>query len=250
LLHHQRRQRLALRQLQHQLRRDQAARSDAEQRLAQARAELAQQPARVEGAREAERRRIARDLHDDLGQHLLALACDIAALGAGSPALREHTGHIEAHLRLTMRSLRAVLQDLLPEALESGLLPAVEQQLAQFTRLSGIPCKLQAGPELRTQQRGRPIDATLYRVLQESLSNIVRHARASEVRVALSARAGTLDMTVRDNGVGLPPAPARQGCGLRGIAQRVSEAGGRLHIASSPGQGTALSMSFPLETAQ
>lgn len=93
----------------------------------------------------------------------------------------------------------------------------------------------------------------IYRILQESLSNIARHAHATQVSVAIARAANRLDLTVQDNGVGMPappPSACRTGVrvGLRGIAERVAEAGGRFDVASTPGQGTALTMSFPLTT--
>ncbi len=91
----------------------------------------------------------------------------------------------------------------------------------------------------------------LYRILQESLSNIARHAQATQVEIALCRQEQQLSLTVRDNGVGMPPqrSLARHSCGLDGIEQRVTAAGGQFHVASQPGQGTALSMSFPLQLA-
>ncbi|TFW13432.1 sensor histidine kinase, partial [Duganella callida] len=193
--------------------------------------------------RDADRRRIARDLHDDLGQHLLALGLDTAALAQRHPALRCPLAELDQRIQQARRALRTIIDDLPPEALAQGLQDAVRQQVALFSRLSGIPCRL----ELDAGAAGGTADGVLYRVLQESLSNIVRHAQASEVSVGIRCQDRSLKLTVRDNGVGLPQPAARRGSGLRGIAQRVDEAGGRLDVASAPGLGTALTMSFPIQ---
>lgn len=228
--------------------------------LAEARCQIVRLTASQQSLRDAERRRIARDLHDDLGQHLLALGLDAGALGRQHPLLRPQLAQIEERIQQAARAMRSIVHDLHAEALESGLEGALQQQIAQFTRLSGIPCRLEAAPGAFTAAPAGAMDNVVYRVLQESLSNIVRHAQASEVRVGLSRQERSLRLTVRDNGVGLPqqqppppqpqPAPASgrsgHGYGLHGIAQRVTEAGGRFDIAITPGAGTALTMSFPL----
>ena len=227
-------------------------RVQAQRALAEARCQIARLASSQQSLRDAERRRIGRDLHDDLGQHLLALGMDTAALARQHPLLRAQLAPLEQRLQQATRSMRAIVHDLHAEALESGLQGAVQQQIAQFSRLSGIRCQLDAEPAAFAC--AVPDDAmgtVVYRVLQESLSNIVRHAQASEVCVGLCRQDQRLSLTVRDNGVGLPQQQAmggagRRGYGLRGIAQRVVDAGGRFDIASAPGAGTALTMSFPL----
>ncbi|MYM67238.1 sensor histidine kinase [Pseudoduganella sp. FT55W] len=216
------------------------------QALAEAQHQNKRLAANQQSLRDAERRRIARDLHDDLGQHLLALGIDIGALAARHPQLQAPLAQLGERVQCATRAMRAIVHDLPVEALESGLEGAVQQQIAQFSRLSGIRCRLDAEPSDFAAAPADSMESVVYRVLQESLSNIVRHAQASEVCVGLCRHEHCLSLTVRDNGVGLPQPNARQGSGLRGIAQRVREAGGRLDIASAPGAGTALTMSFPI----
>lgn len=215
--------------------------------LAEARRQIARLSASQHSLRDAERRRIARDLHDDLGQQLLALSMDAGALAAGHPALQRPLDQLQERIQQAIRAMRAIVDDLPAEALHSGLEGAVHQQIAQFSRLSGIRCQLDAEAAAFAGPATAGIEGVLYRVLQESLSNIVRHAQASEVSVGLRRQEQRLNLTVRDNGVGLAQAPARRGNGLRNIAQRVSEAGGRFDVASTPGAGTALTMSFPIQ---
>jgi signal transduction histidine kinase len=217
--------------------------------LAEARRQILRLAASQQSLRDAERRRIARDLHDDLGQHLLALGLDAAALTRQHPALREPASRLNERIQRATHAMHAIVHDLQAEALESGLESAVQQQIAQFSRLSGIACRLDAEPSAFNYRAGDGMDNLVYRVLQESLSNIVRHAQASEVCVGLRRQEHSLSLTVRDNGVGLPQTATvggRRGHGLRGIAQRVAEAGGRFDVASAPGAGTALTMSFPI----
>ncbi|GJI93474.1 hypothetical protein RugamoR57_01920 [Duganella caerulea] len=219
----------------------------ADQALADTRAQVCRLNTSQQSLRDAERRRIARDLHDDMGQHLLAMTFDVAKLAQQHEALALPLAQVEARLQTATRSLRTIVRDLRPEQLESGLQGAVQQQVEQFSRLSGIPCRLEAEGEAFSAPTDERLDAAVYRILQEALSNIARHAQASEVCIGLCRVSGSLSLTVRDNGIGLPDPPARRGCGLRGIAQRVAEAGGRFDISSQPGHGTALTMSFPIQ---
>ncbi|MFA9218294.1 MAG: sensor histidine kinase [Sphingomonadaceae bacterium] len=222
-----------------------------EQALLAARSALAQSLAQQERIKETERRRIGHDLHDDLGQHLLALTMEVCALAHIHPRIKQPLAELDGHLRCAIRSLRTVVRDLLPEPLENGLRSAVEQQLAQFTRLSGIHCRLDADAAAFRAAQDSPFQAMLYRILQESLSNIARHAQATQVDIGLCQQGSLLCLTVQDNGVGLPASlqRPRRRCGLDGIEQRVCALGGAFHLHSAPGQGTALSLSFPLELA-
>lgn len=247
LLWRQRRLRGVVTRLEARLSHERGARELAELALTDTRKQVFHLSASQQSLRDADRRRIAHDLHDDLGQHLLALGYDIGALAGRHPALAEPLAGMEVRLQQISRSMRSIVRDLQPEALESGLHDAVQEQVEQFSRISGIPCRLDAEPAAFSPRPDQSIDTAVYRVLQESLSNIARHAQASEVSVGIFRQENSLSLTVRDNGVGLPHPPARRGCGLRGIAQRVADAGGRFDIASTPGMGTALTMSFPLQ---
>ncbi|HEX7984047.1 MAG TPA: ATP-binding protein [Duganella sp.] len=124
--------------------------------------------------------------------------------------------------------------------------------MAQFSRLSGIACQLDADADaIVTDDGAGGMDKVIYRILPESLSNIARHAQASQVSVGIRRAEDRLSLTVRDNGIGIgigaAQAPARGGNGLRGMAERVSEAGGQFDVATAPGMGTALTMSLPLQ---
>ena len=236
-----------------ELGRERAHRAQAERALRDTQASLSHLAADRRSTREAERHRIGRDIHDDLGQHLLALQLDIGSLhnnGQLPPGLRQQTAHIEHHIHLSIRSLRTVINDLRPAALECGLGQAAQRQLDDIARLSGLRCELRtAGLD------GQPASATenaLFRLLQEALSNVVRHARASVVEVTLAREPAGFRLAVRDDGIGLDRGTggAQRGMGLTGMADRVAAAGGRMSLDSRPGHGTTISITLPESPAR
>lgn len=231
-----------------QLASERAHRAQAELALRDTQASLSHLAAERRSTRDAERHRIGRDIHDDLGQHLLALQLDIGSLhnnGQLPPGLRQQTAHIEHHIHLSIRSLRTVINDLRPAALECGLGQAAQRQLDDIARLSGLRCELRTAG-LDGQPAGAAENA-LFRLLQEALSNVVRHARASAVEVTLLREAAGFRLAVRDDGVGLNPGieGTQRGVGLTGMADRVAAAGGRMALDSRPGQGTTISITLP-----
>ncbi|USX24140.1 sensor histidine kinase [Oxalobacteraceae bacterium OTU3CINTB1] len=247
--------------LQASLSHERGRRALAEQALTDTRRQVCHLSKCQQSLRDADRRRIARDLHDDLGQHLLAMSFELGALAARHPELKEALQKVDERVASTLRSMRSIVRDLQPEGLRDGLRGAVEEQVAQFSRLSGIPCQLDAEAIAAVGRVDGGMDKVIYRILQESLSNIARHAKASQVSVGISRAQDRLSLTVRDNGVGIAaarasanpsvprghPTIACHGHGLRGMAERVAEAGGDFDVATAPGRGTALTMSFPLQ---
>src|SRR5476649_1852116 len=235
--------RVTVAELHTELTRERALRGGAEQALIDTHASLCRLAAQQGEVQNAERRRIARDIHDDLGQHLLTLKMDIATLQAGA-AIQTLANPLDERLgQLGQRIDLAVLNE--------GLGRALTHHLADFARLSGIRCELMADADALCAARDCGADTMIYRVVQEALANVARHARASSVSVALSRQPQRLAMTVSDNGVGLPVAAGASRCGrgLDGMQERVSGAGGRLEILSAPGRGTTLLISVPLEAA-
>jgi signal transduction histidine kinase len=226
------------------------ARALAERALANTHLALCKLARKQESVRESERRRIGRDIHDDLGQNLLALKIDLSLLHVSAtgthPQITQRVDGMIGNLDATIRSLRAIINDLRPLALESGLRHALEWQLSEFSRLHGIAHAFSAEPSVFDAVPDRERDAMVFRIMQESLSNIVRHAQATEVAVDLRRCGDLLTLAVRDNGVGMPPQIANKGSGLLGIRDRISAIGGQFALESSPGKGTLLSMSIPL----
>ena len=206
--------------------------------------------AHAEQIKEGERKRIAREIHDDLAQNLLALKIEAEIL-----ANRTRDRHGRLHERavatvrqidVTIRSVRQIINDLRPNVLDLGLNAAVDWQVADFARRTGIECEL---VEDESEHHLDDSCATaFFRILQESLNNVARHARASKVRIDLHQHADMLTMTIRDNGVGMQPGSRnRNGSfGLVGIEERVNILGGSFSISSGPDTGTTIVVTIPL----
>jgi signal transduction histidine kinase len=226
------------------------ARVQAENALGDAHTSLCRLVQQQEQVRETERNRIARDIHDDLGQHMLALKIELSLLQVSTsgahPLVHQKVGALLGSLDQAIASLRVVIKDLRPVALEHGLQSAMQAHLSEFTRLNGIRHELEAAPDAFQPRPDKGVDAMLFRILQESLANVARHAQATEVKIALVRSGDLLTMNVRDNGIGMAGQPGTSGCGLVGIADRVTAAGGKFLIDSTPGAGTLLSLSIPL----
>ena len=229
------------------------ARASAERALAATHLSLCKLAKQQEQVRETERQRIGRDIHDDLGQNLLALKIDLSLLHVSTtgahPLITQKVDSMMGNLDLTIKSLRAVINDLRPAALETGLCAAIEWQLSEFSRQHGIRHSLHIEPGAFDSSPDRERDAMVFRILQESLSNVVRHAHATELAVELLRCGSVLTLSVRDNGVGMPADMPVNGCGLAGIRERVAAIGGRFVIESQPGAGTLLTLSFPVQQA-
>ena len=198
-------------------------------------------------AREQERLRIGRDIHDDLGQHLLTLKIDLSMLQTSThgvaPHLEQQLAVIVRNVDLSIAALRCVIHDLRPPALDAGLQAACDGLLADFQRTTGIDCSCDYRLDAAACSVHGPL---LYHALQEALANIARHARATHVQLSLQQAGTTLACRISDDGVGLTGSPPRLGCGLSGMHERVAAAGGSLHIESHSGAGTTLRVSLPL----
>jgi signal transduction histidine kinase len=236
--------------VQSQLELERRARALAEQTLEETHTALCRKIGQQDQVRESERNRIARDIHDDLGQHLMALKIELSLMQGSSqgvhPPMHRKIGALIDQLGLTIQSLRRIINDLRPLELENGLRAAMARHLSEFSRVTGIRHELDADPDACKGNTDHAIDAMLFRILQESLANVARHAEATEVKIALTRRGDLLTLDVRDNGIGMAGHPATHGCGLAGIADRVTAAGGKFVIDSKPGAGTALTLSIPL----
>jgi len=203
----------------------------------------------AESIKESERKRIAREIHDDLGQNLLALRIEVDLLASRT---RERHPRLYARARLmleqidaTIKSVRQIINDLRPHVLDLGLTAAVDWQIAEFQRRTGLACQLVSrDPDLHVSDR---CATALFRILQESLTNIARHAHATNVRVELTGDADSISMTVSDNGVGLPRAGSQTpgSFGLVGIEERVRILAGKCLVSSSPHGGTTVHILIP-----
>ncbi len=201
-------------------------------------------------AREDERRRIARELHDDLGQRLTALKMELASLKPRSPKAQDRVGAMLEMLDETVASVRRISADLRPMMLDDlGLSAAIEWLARDAARRMGIEISVsldECEPPL-----GERASIALYRMVQEALTNVGRHTRASEVRVELRQRDQALTLTVVDNGVGFSErAMQKEGSfGLMGIRERADMLGGDMQVDNAPGGGGRVTIRVPLANA-
>lgn len=197
-------------------------------------------------AQEEERKRVARDLHDEVNQALTAMLLRLEALAHDVPP--EHGDDVTELKRLatqTMDELLNLARQLRPTALDDhGLLPAIESQVRGFEDRNGIRARLETtgDPGLLDEEK----QTVIYRVAQEALANAGRHAHAQSVGLALEIDGEAALLRVRDDGVGFDPVASRgEGLGLGGMAERARLVGGELDLRSSPGSGTELTLRVP-----
>jgi two-component system, NarL family, sensor histidine kinase UhpB len=211
--------------------------------------ERRQSALRALSAQEGERLRIARELHDEIGQTLTAIALEAERNAEAAGGGRESWERVAGLAQHSVEDLRRIARRLRPEALDDlGLINAFIALCNRMSEHGGIPVK-RVLPE-RLPAHGSEIDLVLYRVAQEALTNIMRHAEASSAEVALSVVEDGLLLVVHDDGLGLPDGPA-EGIrnGLVGMRERAMLVGGTLAIDSKPGQGTSIRLTVPLEPA-
>ncbi len=204
---------------------------------------------------EEERKRIARELHDDLQQTLAVIRIDLSAIADRLETDPTRIGPLVSEVdRLALAAIvstRRIVNDLRPEMLEDlGLVPALEAMVARFAERAGLSCALYAAADVGEALRQSSAGATcLYRVTQEALNNIAKHAHAAVVKVSLQ-RAGPAHVVLRisDDGIGMNADDKRSpsSFGLLGMAERVRALGGTLTIASKPGEGTTIDAVVPL----
>jgi PAS domain S-box-containing protein len=231
--------------------RDVTERSRAERALRDSKEEIRNLALTASTVREQEKSRIARELHDELGQALTALKIDVGWLRehlAEAPgAVLAKLGAMQVLLDGTVAATRRISSDLRPLMLDDlGLVAACEWLAHNFQQRTGVPCELVLGAgELDLPD---PYATAVFRVLQESLTNIAKHAGASQVEATLERGEGTVILTVRDNGRGFRPAdPRKEGSyGLVGLRERAFLLGGDIRIESEPGRGTYVEMRMPM----
>jgi signal transduction histidine kinase len=207
---------------------------------------------RLISAQEEERRRVARELHDQLGQELTVLRLNLEALrtrSAERPDLHDHIKGLETIARQLDRDVDFLVWELRPTALDDfGLRAALARLTQNWSKLSGIAVELHSiGSE--SERLPAQIETTLFRVAQEALNNIAKHARASRVDVILERRSNQVSLIVEDNGVGFDPVDEKaseERMGLAGMRERVVLVGGTISVESTPDKGTGIFVRVPL----
>ncbi len=230
----------------------------AQEELARSRDDLRRLVAAQEQVREEERRRIAREIHDELQQTLVAIKIDLGLVAARSRTDPDAAAAmLESADRLAsdaVAATRRIVNDLRPRLLDDlGLVPALEVLVRHFGKRHGIACDLQAGDGHGGEFRPSAMVATcLYRVTQEALQNVAKHARARHLHVRLDEpHPGWLRLAVEDDGSGLVEDDLRkpQAFGLLGMRERVLALGGRMDIRANPARGTTIEVELPLAGA-
>lgn len=212
------------------------------------REQLSDLSAHIYSMKEHERTRLAREIHDDLGGTLTAIKIELMRLGKDIPPraklARQHLHSTEELVDNALDTARRISTELRPGILDLGISAAIEWQAAQFQQRMEIPCRVACPPD------DIPLDdeigIALFRIFQEALTNIAKHARASRVDVELDTDEELVNLTVRDDGVGANGTDlAKPGAfGIRGIRERVLHLGGEASISSTPG-GTTITVSVP-----
>ena len=219
------------------------------------RASLADLSRRLFRAEEAERRRIAGELHDEIGQALTALKLNLRALtrNVGAPTTAGRLDESIALVDRTIDQVRGISLDLRPALLDDlGLVPALRSYVGAMARRSNIEASFIADEQIDRQ--GPDVETACYRIAQEALTNVARHAGAKAVRVELVTVGQAVRLIVADDGPGFDVAAATDraaggaSLGLLGMRERASLVGGHCEIASAAGRGTEVRATFPIES--
>jgi two-component system, NarL family, sensor histidine kinase DevS len=201
---------------------------------------------RVVSAQELERQRLARELHDETGQALTSILLGLKSVEDAKSASEASaaTGELRALVVTTLQDVRRLAVELRPKALDDfGLVSALERLVETFHEQTGIEVDLE--PRLGEDRLPSDIETTLYRITQEALTNVVKHAQAKHVSIVLTRRNGSVSAVIEDDGRGFSTVSDGDGLGLPGMRERIALVGGRLEVESSPGSGTTLSIEVP-----
>lgn len=217
------------------------------------RARLAELTAHIETVKEQERTRIAREIHDDLGGNLTAIKMALAMLSRrlppGDPALHDKAAYVDSLVDRTIDAVHRISLDLRPSILDFGLVAALEWQVKEFGTQAGIDCGFSSSEREIELDPDRA--SALFRIVQEALTNIAKHAGASRVTVRLHRTGQQLSLKITDNGAGIAQADRAkpQSFGLRGMAERAAALGGTLTLSHASGGGTVVAIKIKQETS-
>jgi len=221
-----------------------------EEEIKRSRAQLVELSAHIEKVKEKERTRLARELHDDVGGNLTAIKMALALmkkrLPGDDPGLEEKANYVDALVDRTIEAIHRISADLRPSVLDFGIVAAIDWQAKEFEKQLGIPCEFTCN---KKDIALHPDQATaLFRIFQEALTNIGKHANASRVNVRLSRTNRHVRLVITDNGCGIEATDRLkpQSFGLRGMLERVNALGGQLSVTALEGGGTEVALRIPL----
>ena len=227
-------------------------RKKSEQALIQSHERLRELTSHLQVVREDERALIAREIHDELGQALTALKMDVhwlrKRLSGEKQGLIDKADAMSGLIDSTVYSVRRICAELRPRLLDDfGLSAAIEWEAEEFAKRTDIECEIHSDPEDMTLSH--EISTAIFRIFQEALTNIARHANATRVEILLKRNHGRVRMIVRDDGKGINEQEIQnpKSFGIRGIRERVNYLGGKLYILGS-GNGTAVDVVIPLDS--
>ena len=213
---------------------------------------LRQMAERVVTAQEEERKRLSRELHDDLGQALIAHTLSLRNLQSDLPLqpdlLNSRLNLLIADTNQTINKMRLLAHDIRPTLLDTlGLRSALETHCREFSFRTGLPIIFEA--DLKLPEMSDVYSITLYRILQETLTNVIKHSHARQAWVELSIEEHNIVLTIQDNGTGfsIEEDASRNGIGITSLRERLTLVGGELTISSSAAKGTIISARLPLE---
>ncbi len=222
----------------------------AEEELANSREQLRNLSIYLQSVREKESTRIAREIHDELGQSLTAIQMDLSWLDTRLPqdaSLKEKVQRMRHLVDTTIGSVHRISTELRPILLDDlGLTAAIEWQVQEFQKRTGVQCD--ARLDCKESSVDKDLATALFRIFQETLTNIARHAGASRVKVRLVEKGDELRLDVSDNGKGITPEQAGdpKSFGIVGIRERVNLWGGSVSINGKPGKGTTIRVRIPI----
>jgi len=240
-----------LTRLNNEMRTEIADRQHAEEELRKSRDQLRALAARLQSVREEERAYIAREIHDELGQACTAIKMDLALIGRKlTKRQTKLKARVESSIQLvdsTIVTLRKIASEMRPRTLDDlGLPAALEAQAQEFESRTGIPCRVTLPPEPLTLDKDR--STAIFRIFQESLTNVARHAHATRVDARLQLESGRIVFEVFDNGTGFDPELAKESksLGLVGMQERALLLNGEFKAEGGPGLGTTMTLTIPL----
>lgn len=200
---------------------------------------------------EDERKRVARELHDELGQQLAAMRMEVSVMKrrseSGQLPSSEQWQFIHDRVDRVTASMRGLVAGLRPPALDGGLSAALQWLAAEHTRTAGTPCSVEVDPQER--ELAPEVKTMIFRVAQESLNNVLRHAQAGQVRLELTRDERGWDLRVSDDGIGFNATVPTRGFGLLSMEERSQLVGGALTVHSRPGKGTCVHLHIPAGAA-